>query len=89
MNKLRLQLDDLRVESFGTTGEASTKGTVFGEQCSCQTVCSCPGCPTCDQTCNYSCDDPTCVDQTCYGYTCEGSCPINGCPPQTRFCPPF
>lgn len=86
MNKLRLQLDELAVESFDTTRHGDEKGTVFGEQqCTCQTVCSCPGCPTCD----YSCDDPTCVDQTCYGYTCEGSCPINGCPPQTRFCPPF
>lgn len=87
MNKRKLQLDDLAVESFGTTGAGAERGTVHGaqQQCTCQTVCSCPGCPTCD----YSCDDPTCVDQTCLGYTCEGTCPLDGCLPQTRFCPPF
>lgn len=85
MNKLKLRLDELAVESFGTTCAADEQGTVFGEQCTCQTVCSCPGCPTCD----YTCDDPTCVAQTCIGYTCEGSCPLDGCPLPTRFCPPW
>jgi hypothetical protein len=70
MNKLKLQLDDLAVESFDTACRAKDKGTVFGEQCTCYTVCTCPGCPTCDatcpNTCYYTCDDNTCAD-TCGG----------------------
>ncbi|HEX6909725.1 MAG TPA: hypothetical protein VF142_05010 [Longimicrobium sp.] len=85
MNKLKLHLDELVVESFDTAGRAGEKGTVFGEQCTCPTACTCPGCETCD----YTCDDPTCVGQTCDGYTCEGSCPLDGCALETRFCPPF
>jgi hypothetical protein len=89
MNKLKLRLDELAVESFDTTRLSDDKGTVFGEQCSCQTVCSCPGCPTCDATCAQTCDDPTCVGQTCWGNTCEGTCALDGCPLPTRFCPPY
>ena len=66
MNKLKLQLEDLRVDSFDTTTAEKAKGTVFGEQCTCYTQCTCPGCPTCDATCN------TC-DQSCNG-TCAASC---------------
>jgi hypothetical protein len=80
MSKLRLQLDDLTVDTFHTLSPEPDKGTVFGEQCSCDTVCSCPGCPTCDQTCPYTCDDDTCGGQgTCYGNTCEGTCFRDGC----------
>ena len=67
MRKLRLQLEDLRIESFTTTSSQKEKGTVFGEQCTCQTACSCPGCPTCDASCNGTCGG------TCAG-TCEASC---------------
>jgi hypothetical protein len=80
MNKLRLHLDELAVESFDTTAANREKGTVFGEQCTCYTNCTCPGCPTCDATCPYTCDDFSCAgENTCYGHTCEGTCRIDGC----------
>ena len=73
--KLTLNLEELSVESFDTAAPQKAKGTVFGEQCTCYTNCTCPGCPTCvascegtcDNTCHYSCDDATCV-------TCEDTC---------------
>jgi len=75
MNKLRLSLDDLCVESFGTTPAEELRGTVVGEQeCTCPTNCTCPGCPTCDQTCPqtcYTCNDSECI-MTCIGDTCGG-----------------
>jgi hypothetical protein len=50
MKKLRLQLDDLRVDSFATR-EAPTEnvGTVAGHAPS--NGRTCPGNPTCDNTC--------------------------------------
>ena len=48
MKKLKLHLEDLRIDSFQTTSAEKPKGTVFGEQCTCYTQCTCPGCPTCD-----------------------------------------
>ncbi|HEX8318933.1 hypothetical protein [Longimicrobium sp.] len=71
MKKLRLQLEDLRIDSFSTTPVEKEKGTVFGEQCTCNTACSCPGCPTCDASCNGTCA-ATC-DASCNG-TCDYSC---------------
>jgi hypothetical protein len=71
MRKLKLDLEDLSVESFATTPEARHEGgTVFGQQCTCYTQCTCPGCPTCDASCNGTCDQ-TC-DDSCYGscYSC-------------------
>jgi hypothetical protein len=76
MNKLRLDLEDLSVESFSTTPEAGKEeGTVFGQQCTCYTNCTCPGCPTCDASCNGTCGG-TCggtCDASCNG-TCDASC---------------
>jgi hypothetical protein len=71
MRKLKLDLEDLSVESFATTPEARRDGgTVFGQQCTCYTQCTCPGCPTCDASCNGTC-----------GGTCEASCNGTcGCP---------
>ena len=71
MAKLRLNLDQLTVDSFDTAQPAQKKGTVFGEQCTCYTNCTCPGCPTCDASCNGTCGG-TC-DASCNG-TCAGSC---------------
>jgi hypothetical protein len=68
MRKLKLELHDLRIDSFTTTPMAREKGTVLGEQCTCDTACSCPGCPTCD----VSCTDP-CGSCTCWA-SCNGSC---------------
>ena len=81
MNKLKLQLDDLRVDSFDTTAAEKAKGTVFGEQCTCYTNCTCPGCPSCDatcpNTCAYTCDDDSC-GYTCAAYdTCARTCNYN------------
>src|SRR5688500_7014995 len=61
--KLKLNLDELTIDSIDTTGSEKPKGTVFGEQCTCRTNCTCPGCPTCDASCNGTC-----------GGTCEASC---------------
>ncbi|HEX6373896.1 MAG TPA: hypothetical protein VF006_33515 [Longimicrobium sp.] len=79
MNKLRLRLDDLRIDSFDTSPAQQAKGTVFGEQCTCYTQCTCPGCPTCYASCNGTCDAScngtcagTCGD-SCYG-TCDAGC---------------
>ncbi len=76
MHKLKLNLEDLSVESFATTPEARHEGgTVFGQQCTCYTQCTCPGCPTCDASCNGTCGG-TCggtCDASCNG-TCDGSC---------------
>jgi hypothetical protein len=73
MQKLKLKLDDLRVDSFDTIAAGEKKGTVFGEQCTCQTVCTCPGCATCDASCN-SC--PSCPGfVSCDAGTCPTACP--------------
>jgi hypothetical protein len=74
MNKLKLHLDDLSVESFDTERLEKAKGTVVGEQCTCPGVATCDF--TCDDpTCPYSCDDNTCVGscQTC-SPTCWDTC---------------
>jgi hypothetical protein len=98
MKKLKLDLEDLSVESFATTPEPRAEGgTVFGQQCTCYTQCTCPGCPTCDASCNGSCVNTcaascngscvnTCGD-TCGGYTCE-CWPTNdtGCSGQLNCC---
>jgi len=89
MNKLRLQLEDLVIDSFSTTPAHREKGTVYGEQCTCPTACTCPGCPTCDASCGgtygASCNG-TC-DASCGGgcgtfdYTCDGTCGGYSCDP--------
>ena len=84
MKKLRLQLEDLRIDSFTTTPVEKEKGTVFGEQCTCNTACTCPGCPTCDASCNgtcdYSCD--TCGGSCGAGDSCYQTCALySGCTP--------
>jgi len=71
MRKLKLQLDDLQVDTFQTTPAQKPKGTVFGEQCTCHTNCTCPGCPTCYASCNGTCDAS--CNGSC-GATCDASC---------------
>jgi hypothetical protein len=71
MKKLKLHLDDLRIDSFTTTPSERPKGTVFGEQCTCWTQCTCPGCPTCDASCNGTCYAS--CNGTCAA-TCDASC---------------
>jgi hypothetical protein len=67
MNKLKLRLEDLQIDSFSTTQVRKEKGTVYGELCTCYTQCTCPGCPTCYASCNGTCD------ASCNG-TCDASC---------------
>lgn len=87
MNKLKLQLQDLTVESFDTAGRKEEKGTVVGAQqqpCTCWTQCTCPGCPTCYDTCADTCE------YTCDDYTCAGTCggrTYCWCPSQWDTCP--
>ena len=71
--KLKLNLEELTVDSFDTSRPAPKEGTVFGEQCTCWTNCTCPGCPTCDHT---ACGQHTCGQQTCGGDTCDWSCEL-------------
>jgi hypothetical protein len=77
--KLSLRLEDLTVDSFDTAAPPKANGTVFGEQCTCPTNCTCPGCPTCydtcqgKQTCVNTCGVDTCV-YTCYEDTCAAWC---------------
>lgn len=72
--KLALNLDQLAVESFDTAAHMEKNGTVFGEQCTCVTNCTCPGCPTCDASCGGTCAG-TC-EASCNG-TCGNTC--NSC----------
>jgi hypothetical protein len=67
-SKLKLNLNELRVDSFNTSGAEQKNGTVFGEQCTCYTNCTCPGCPTCYASCNGTCNAS--CNGTCYDYTC-------------------
>lgn len=78
MNKLKLRLDDLHIESFDTTVPQKEKGTVFGEQCTCYSECTCPGCPTCDASCNGTCEADTGCGPTCNA-SCRASCVDNTC----------
>ena len=78
-SKLSLNLDQLSVESFDTTATRRPRGTVFGEQCTCYTNCTCPGCPTCDATCNYTCDDATCPNCPTCAASCNGTCNAATC----------
>ena len=76
MSKLKLRLEDLRIDSFTTEPAREEKGTVFGEQCTCYTNCSCPGCPTCDASCNGTCNATACG--SC-GASCGGTCDATAC----------
>jgi hypothetical protein len=74
MNKLRLTLEDLRIDSFDTTAAAREKGTVVAQQdCTCYSCeNTCPAFETCDLSCYYTCQ-ATCDDPSC-GVTCPDTC---------------
>ena len=80
MKKLRLQIDDLRIDSFQMTSPEPRKGTVLGEQL---TLRDCPNscmdygtcCYSCAATCHGSCPPGTCY-QTCQ---VEGTCYMAAC----------
>jgi hypothetical protein len=81
--KLKLNLEQLTIDSFDTAAPQKPKGTVFGEQCTCWTQCgqnTCPGCPTCDYSCNGTCNascNGTCNCPT--ANTCDWSCYATDC----------
>ena len=77
IRKLRLELDDIRVDSFELAG-TEERGTVHAHVCA---VCGCDPCccsccdtcaATCAATCPYTCQGDTCV--SCPGDTCALTC---------------
>ncbi len=90
MNKMKLDLDSLFVESFDTSSGPAGRGTVRGldswlEPETIAASCDCPPPPTgptaCGQaTCGASCTCPY-TDVTCAGSTCWQTCPdsCNAC----------
>lgn len=77
MNKLKLHLDDLRIDSFDNhhAAEGEGDGVRRAVHVLYYTQCTCPGCPTCDVSCNGTCG-ATCA-ASCYGscdWTCEDTC---------------
>lgn len=83
MNKLKLHLDDLKVDGFSTTPAPDGGGTVHGEQGTFPTYCTCVHATcdaqyatcvaTCLNTCPETCDDWTCAE-TCGFSNCETRC---------------
>ncbi|HEX5868915.1 MAG TPA: hypothetical protein VFY65_00795 [Longimicrobium sp.] len=67
MKKLKLQMDDLRVDTFDVTQTEKERGTVVGEQ-----ACTCS--PDI-WTCNESCQVGTC-EQTCANYPFAQPCTL-------------
>jgi hypothetical protein len=78
MKKLKLRLDDLRVDTFATTQVEKAKGTVFGEQCTCQSydyACLATGDESCDAaSCAGTCDAAFTCEDSCVDCTCQASC---------------
>jgi hypothetical protein len=69
MQKLKLDLEHLRVDSFDTTRVKSETGTVLGAECTCDA--------SCNGTCNgFSCNPSNCGDfPSCQGGSCVSDCP--------------
>ncbi len=83
MKKLKLNLDDIKVESFETSANnLSAVGTVKGNATLTEYV-TCNGCThiTCGNTCGNTCNGNTCdgntCDGTCDGNTCDGTCNVS------------
>jgi len=79
--KLKLEVEDLQVESFTTGGEQERSGTVhahnhtWGAHTGCANTCVNTCWLTCPATCQVSCDGA----DTCYQETCGGPCQTNVC----------
>ena len=83
--KLRLKLDDLRVETFAPDAPPARKrGTVRANEATCLETCAQSGClsgpdgcpHTWDDTCGMTCD--TCQLGCTYGDTCAApTCPLS------------
>jgi hypothetical protein len=80
MNKLKLDLDQLTVESFDTDASGiARRGTVraHSERCGPTDVCAATrGELTCGDTCDYTCNTcgASCGGGCGSGYSCYGSC---------------
>lgn len=76
MKKLRLQMDELWVDSFRTESAPAEKGTVVAEQSGATCMYDYGTCAySCRATCNGSCPPETCdfscpVENTCYMGAC-------------------
>ena len=68
MRKVRLNLDEIQVETFSTGGRTGQRGTVHGRNCTCccNNLCCC---------CTCCCAGVTC-EASCAGDTCEETCPL-------------
>lgn len=80
MRKLRLRLEELRIDSFTTTAVEKAKGTVLGAQCTCPShdhACLATGDVSCDASCDAAAcgtsGDLLCAD-SCVDCTCQASC---------------
>lgn len=75
-SKLKLELEQLTVDSFDTSASQAGEGTVFGEQLT--TLQTRPRDHTCYESCNGSCETGPCwtacasCNDTCDGWTCAG-----------------
>ena len=81
MKKLKLQLEDLRVDGFSTTPPEQGKGTVAAHShWTCIDTCgTMPTCAeTCPNTCPFTCDDYSCAYESCGG-TCFQSRCVDSC----------
>jgi len=86
MRKLKLQIDDLQVETFATATAGMEQGTVEGNATflgtgACRSCVDMSRCiETCVDTCDNSLDYCTCADCTaagpgCFHFSENGSCP--------------
>ena len=78
MKKLKLDLENLKIDSFETSSlEQKKQGTVYGNRPPTEAPTNCDG-PTCygNDTCNISCNYPTCPGNLCVPShdTCTGPC---------------
>jgi len=80
MNKLKLDLSELRVESFGTDALPEARGTVRGNsgaECGGAGDCGCSAVETCELSCRASCGAYwTCIPE-CETQTCCEPCPVS------------
>ncbi len=79
MEKIRLNLDDLNVESFETTVGPSKQGTVFGHVVTLPYTCNQHTCET-EDTCPQDTCNTCAIDPSCDGWhTCINACNTNEC----------
>jgi hypothetical protein len=87
MKKLKLNLDELAVETFVTDHQEGQRGTVAGYATNlcityrCDNTNLCTGGDSCDGTCYATCGDEPCnsYDAACGGTAYENSCAGGDC----------